>query len=271
LIYIFCNFLLPLVSQIVLCHDSLDNLFLTKQRMKKHMLLLALLGVLAIGLSGCLGVPEEEKTAQDEPVVTDEPVMTDEELTVAEMIEDFDSYVESDVDMLVNCPEEYEDSAAFIENAMEDGVKEIVLLDSDEYGMTLYLTANPDGVNTETFKDTVDKCIDGVGMNGPLKAYDEYLLWGWPMCSSGFAPTEDQPGYEDFQKCVDISEDIVAYLEDEGASVIPDDEDVDTAAFECPEEGETVDCEPLIGEGGEEREAYCQWVQENCEGFILAL
>ena len=41
--------------------------------------------------------------------------------------------------------------------------------------------------------------------------------------------------------------------------------------FECPEEGATVDCEPVVGEGGEYKASYCEWVQENCEGFVLAL
>ncbi len=244
--------------------------------MKKYLFLLALSGILITGLSGCLGVPREEVIQDDETIVTDksavmedEPEAVEKKITVAETIENFDSYVDSDVDILLTCPEEYTQAAAFVEKAHENGVKELVLLDSEEYGMTLYITSNPDGVNTKTFKDTVDKCIDGAGMKGPLKAYDNYLLWGFPMCSSGVAPTEDQPGYDDFQKCVEISEDILEYLESEDA------QDNDTfdgvAEFKCPEEGTTVDCEPLTGEGGEEKAAYCKWVEENCSGIVPAL
>lgn len=242
--------------------------------MKKNLLTLALLGVLALGLSGCLGVPKEEAMDDEEEMtVTDEPeVMEEEELSVPEMIEDFESYVDSDLDNILICPEELTDSVAFVDNAEKGGIKELTLLDSDEYGLTLYLTANPDGVDTKTFEDTVNKCIDGVGMNGPLKAYDDYLLWGNPMCSSGFAPTEDMPGYDDFQNCVEISEDILKYFGLDEAMEEPASNDEDDAvAFKCPAEGATVDCEPTIGEGGAQKAAYCEWVQENCSGVVLAL
>ncbi|MFC1656226.1 hypothetical protein ACFL3C_05125, partial [Patescibacteria group bacterium] len=247
------------------------------REMKKHLLLLALFGVLAIGLTGCLGVPQEEvvqddaTTMTDEPAVVDEPEVMEEDMTVAEMIEDFDSYVESDVDPLLECAPTSEEALEFIAGATEDGIKELKLMDTTNYRMTLYLTANPDKVDTEAFKKVIsDGACSELGTNDPLKAYDDYLLWGHSMCTSGGpAPSEDAPDYKDFQKCLELQTEVAEYFK--GEEHMDDEDDDDIAAFECPEEGATVDCEPLIGEGGAEKAAYCEWVEENCTGMVLAL
>jgi hypothetical protein len=243
--------------------------------MKKYFLSLALIGVLMIGLTGCLQVPEEEpvdttpdEVVTDEEAPVDEPVVEEEKSEMAKMIEDFANYEVSDVDPLISCPPDSTEALAFIATAVEDGVKELKLMDTEHYKMTLYLTANAGEVDTEEFKKVINegRCLEA-GSNAPLKAYDEYLLWGRQMCSTGVALMPEQPGYFDFLKCLDVQDDLRVYLEGEAADV----EDAVPAGFRCPEEGTEIDCEPSTDPADSVKAEYCEWVQENCEGVGIAL
>jgi len=180
-----------------------------------------------VGLSGCMDAPKEnnnnpqhkEEVAKQEIVKQEDlkKVTSDDvkESSIKSKIEDFKNYKASSIDTFgfIPCESENGKSEQFIKKAKKTGIKELVLFKKSNYDITLYLTGNPDGVKTKTFQALVDPCISGAGMVGPLEAFEDHLLWGNYMCSTGIALKESDPGYEDYVACTKVSQEIEDYFD----------------------------------------------------------
>ncbi|MBU1019399.1 MAG: hypothetical protein ABII07_03910 [Patescibacteria group bacterium] len=147
------------------------------------------------------------------------------------MIDDFSAYSESEKTKIeLSCEGIDENLDAVIKTAEEGGIKELKLSYGDEGSyFTLYGTPNIDGLTMAEF-DELAVCCGGVGCEGPLKAYETHLVWGYAQCSSGWAPDEDDSRYDDFMVCVEFSEQIRGYLE-EGSVISAEDYISDTYGF----------------------------------------
>jgi hypothetical protein len=157
----------------------------------------------------------EKETSTKEDTTTKKETSTDrteEKTTLKDKIEDFDNYQTAEIKTFGLTPCDDKDAEKFIENAEKTGIKELVLFDKPNYKITLYLTGNPDNADFKTFEKMVNACVTGPGMVGALKAFDDNLLWGNYMCSSGVALEEGQPGHEEYAECTKISKELDEYF-----------------------------------------------------------
>lgn len=120
------------------------------------------------------------------------------------MIDDFNAYEMSEGTYDRTCGDE---EVSF------ESYGHLELFEAGDYSLSVTATPNPDDLSTEEFKEMYGDCCDGAGCAGPLKAYETHLVWGYPNCSSGWAPDEDDERYDDFMECVEFSEWLDEYLE----------------------------------------------------------
>jgi hypothetical protein len=191
--------------------------------MKKFAAIVFLTALFTFVFSGCIQQQEQQPAEEPQEQVQqekemEEPQMEEEEQEddLITQIENPENYTESDIEDLRLLPcADYPESSEFIEEAEDAGIKEYPAYDGDFIDITLYMTPNVQDVDTEEFKEIVEKCITGAGMINALKAYDDYLLWGYPYCTAGVAPNpEREPEqYEEYTECIEFQEKLTEYLD----------------------------------------------------------
>lgn len=133
-------------------------------------------------------------------------------LTFKDKIEDFASYQPSDYDrfLTANC----DGYADFHQKLISGEVKEKKLTDdSIPYSrFIVYLTPNYENWTTDELKE-VNDCMDGVGQEGGLKAFDDYLLWGLTNCGGAVvSPSLSPEGYAKHMGCEGMAKQLREYL-----------------------------------------------------------
>lgn len=202
--------------------------------MKKLLAVVAMAALFVTALNGCMQAPQEEPTPAEEPeeqvqedkqdeMETQEDVEEEaEEEGLIAQIENPDNYEKAEINTfgLTPCPD-YPESEEFIEEAEEGGITQFTVFDGETTDVILYMTPNEQEVDTEEFKELVNKCITGSGMTGALKAYDDNLLWGYPYCTAGVIPdpeiTPEQ--YEEYTACMEVQDELAEYFEEEDEDV----------------------------------------------------
>lgn len=95
--------------------------------------------------------------------------------------------------------------------AKEGSVKQLFL----PGGFQLVLTPNYYNWSNDKFlgfNNPDSGAFCGAGGIFPLYAYKDNLLWSG-SCSSGFMPSPDEAGYEDFMNCLESEEMVIEYFE----------------------------------------------------------
>lgn len=193
--------------------------------MKKYGIMFVTAMFFASVFGGCMQSPIEEPV-DDELVEIEQEFVEEfeEELTeevaedenLGDMVENMDNYGAADITTfgLTPCPD-YPEAEEFIDEAEAEGIKQFALFEAESTSLVLYVTPNLRGVDTDTFYETVSQCIDGAGMIGALKAFDDNLLWGYPYCTAGLAPDPElQPElYEEYVECMKVQDELMEYLE----------------------------------------------------------
>jgi hypothetical protein len=97
--------------------------------------------------------------------------------------------------------------------------------------LKVYATENPEHWNTETFRKNMDPCQEGAGAIGALVAYSDHLLWGYPSCSAGAKPGDDQhPAIDNFRKCEKVEALLKAYVASKNPVVVETQSEVESEA-----------------------------------------
>ncbi len=219
----------------------------------KKLALAGIVSILAtVALSGCMSVPEEEDTQapaddttpvvedvqeetditdeaedgmQDEDAVEDTEEATEEEEGgggVADKSPDCytEEYLNSSVsEKLANyemCSMDFvgdldmiqgnlnEEAKALNEAMKKEEIKKLTLFSSDSMNLELYKTIN----------DIVNECAQ-LGSNHALEVTDDYIIWGYPNCTAGLAPSPDsQPEmYADYEDCMIVQDELYELYE----------------------------------------------------------
>ena len=103
----------------------------------------------------------------------------------------------------------------FMKEIRAGEIKKVVLYHSllmPKHDLSLYVTPNYRRWTSEEFA-RVNACATDAGSIGALKVFPDHLLWGFPSCSTGGAPSPDErPAYEDFVGCVRVERELHTYL-----------------------------------------------------------
>ena len=155
-------------------------------------------------LSGCTSVSE---------IVNQKEKIEIDSRPVNEQVEDFNSYKKSKTLILANGQSDVCQKFSDFQSQVKAGnIYEKIIFDGELFDLIVYRTDNYLGFNNSMLSDYNTKCIDGAGIPQILKAFPEYLIWGYPTCSAGAAPEEGDPLRQEFLSCQEMAENLQDYL-----------------------------------------------------------
>lgn len=203
--------------------------------MKKSLAVLMLAAVCALTLTGCFQSPQAEPEQNQPETITevkDEVVVPPaEELeggggvaadetganypeapaTIAEKLDDFEKYgTKYTGDIIYGCNTEADE---LNKNLKSGGILAVQVYKSSFHDVTIYKTTNPDKMTKGQLEQIADSCAE-LGTNQVLKATEDYVLWGYPVCAAGALPDPElQPElYKDYFDCVKATDAVAAYF-----------------------------------------------------------
>jgi len=103
----------------------------------------------------------------------------------------------------------------FMETVIQGEIKKLTLYKSDPpwpLDLRVYLTPNYEQWITGEFQEKLRSCGE-LGTPTALKAHPDHLLWGYPNCNAGLAPSPNiQPAYLNYTECIKVQEKLDEYL-----------------------------------------------------------